>query len=118
VAQQRRRRKHRGTQAGTVRSGGRSRPRSRADARGSAEQRRQQKLNQPPTWRGALTRGGLAAGMLFLLLVVILKAPVADGVGLALIAGLIYTPSFHVIDSFMYRRRQARRAKRDESGAA
>ena len=101
-----------------MRSGGRSRPRSRADARGSAEQRRQQKLNQPPTWRGALTRGGLAAGMLFLLLVVILKAPVADGVGLALLAGLIYTPSFHVIDSFMYRRRQARRAKRDETGAA
>jgi hypothetical protein len=56
--------------------------------------------------------------MLLLLLVVILKAPVAEGLLLALIAGLIYTPAFHVIDSYMYRRRQAKRARRDETGAA
>ena len=106
---QRRRRKHRGTQAGSVRRT-RSRPRSRAEARASGEQRRKEKLNQPPTWRGAITRGAIAAGSLFLLLVLLLKAPVGGAIGLALVAGAIYTPSFYVIDNFTYRRRMRKRA--------
>jgi hypothetical protein len=108
VPQQRRRRKHRGTQAGTVRRP-RSRPRSRADARGSAEQRRQQRLNQPPTWRGALGRGAIAAASLFALTILVLGASPASAVGLSVMAGLIYIPAFHAVDSYMYRRRQRKR---------
>jgi len=108
MARQRRRRKHRGTQAGTVRRS-RSRPRSRAEARGTAEQRRQQRLNQPPTWRGAITRGLIAAASLFALATLLLGASPGQSIGLALLSALLYIPSFHFVDSFMYRRRQRKR---------
>jgi hypothetical protein len=108
---QRRRKKHRGTQAGTIRPDRRARPRGRAQARQTAAQRREQKQNQPPTWRGALVRGAIAAGSLFLLLVLLLDAPVGGAVGLALGAAAIYTPSFHAIDTFAYRRRMKRKAE-------
>ena len=108
MAQQRRRRKHRGTQAGTIRRS-RSRPRTRASARVGSEQRRQQRLNEPPTWRGAITRGAIAAASLFALAVLLLGASVASGLGLAAMAGLIYVPAFHAVDTYMYRRRQRKR---------
>ena len=116
MAKAQRRRKHRGTQGGSVRRS-RSRPRSRAEARGSSQQRRQEKLNRPPTWRGAITRGAIAAGSLFLLLVLLLDAPVGGAIGLALAAGVIYTPSFHAIDTFTYRRRMRKRAAGEDQAA-
>jgi hypothetical protein len=112
MAQPRRRRKHRGTQAGTVRRS-RSRPRSRSEARGSAQQRRQHRLDQPPTWRGAFTRGLIAAASLFLLATLLLRASPAEAIGLALLSAALYIPSFHAVDSFVYRRRQR---KREETG--
>ena len=87
----------------------RSRPRSRGEAKMTAEQRRQERLNRPPTWSGAIGRGALAAVSLFALLVLLLDAPVAGAVGLALLAAVIYTPGFHAVDVFMYRRRQRKR---------
>jgi len=92
----------------------RSRPRSRSEARASSEQRRREKQNRPPTWRGAIVRGAIAAGSLFLLLVLLLDAPVGGAVGLALVAGVIYTPAFHAIDTFTFRRRMAKRAAGEE----
>jgi hypothetical protein len=112
VAQQRRRRKHRGTQAGTVRRG-RSRPRSRAEARNVAQQRRGHRLDQPPTWRGAFSRGAIAAASLFLLATLLLKASPGEAAGLALLAAVLYIPAFHLVDSVVYRRRQR---KREEPG--
>ena len=108
---QRRRKKHRGTQGGRVRPNRRSRPRSRAQARQTSEQRRQDKQSRPPTWQGAIGRGALAAASLFLLLVLLLDAPVGGAIGLALLAAAIYTPAFHLIDGFAYRRRMQKRAR-------
>jgi hypothetical protein len=110
---QKRRRKHRGTQAGTVRRARSSRPRTRAEARGSSEQRRQQRQNQPPTWRGAFARGGIAAVSLFALATLLLGAAPGEAIGLAVLSAVLYIPSFHVVDSYVYRRRQR---KRHESG--
>jgi hypothetical protein len=110
---QRRRRKHRGTQGGTVRRS-RARPRSRAEARGSAQRSRKDRLSTPPTWRGAIARGAIAAGALFLLLVLLLDAPVGGAIGLSLLAAALYTPSFHAIDTFAYRRRTRKRAAEKE----
>ena len=93
----------------------RARPRNRAQAKQTSEQRRLEKQNQPPTWRGAITRGAIAAVSLFLLLVLLLDAPVGGAIGLAAVAAAIYTPSFHAIDTFAYRRRMR---KRDEERAA
>jgi hypothetical protein len=112
VAQQRRRRKHRGTQAGTVRRS-RARPRTRAEARGAAQQRRTNRLDEPPTWRGAFTRGAIAAVSLFALATLLLGASPGEATGLALLAAVLYIPSFHMVDSFIYRRRQR---KREEPG--
>jgi hypothetical protein len=109
---QKRRRKHRGTQAGTVRRS-RSRPRTRAEARGSAEQRRVERQNQPPTWRGAFARGGIAAVSLFALATLLLGAAPGEAIGLALLSAVIYIPAFHFVDSYVYRRRQR---KRHEAG--
>jgi hypothetical protein len=108
LPQQRRRRKHRGTQAGTVRRQ-RSRPRSRAEARGSAEQRRQQRLSEPPTWRGAMMRGLIAAVSLFALATLLLGSSPGEAIGLALLSALIYVPAFHFVDSYAYRRRERKR---------
>jgi hypothetical protein len=94
-----------------VRPDRRSRPRTRAQARQTSEQRRQEKQNQPPTWRGAIGRGAIAAGSLFALLVLLLDAPVGGAVGLSLLAAALYTPSFHAIDTFAYRRRMRKRAE-------
>lgn len=109
-SRQKRRRKHKGTQAGTVR---RRRATSRTQGRGSAEQRRLEKQSRPPSWRGSITRGAIAAGALFLLLALVLRAPVGDAISLCAVAMLLYVPSFHTVDSFLYRRRQARRMHED-----
>jgi hypothetical protein len=117
-ARQTRRRKRRGTQAGTVRPRGRgrtTRPRSRADAKANAEQRRQEKLNRPPTWRTALQRGGIAAAALFALLVIVFKTNAAAALPLALIAALLYIPGFYLTDTFLYRNRLRRRARTQQS---
>ena len=113
-ARQTRRRKNRGTQAGTVRPRGRgrtARPRSRADARVTAEQRRQEKLNRLPTWRAAIQRGGIAAVALFVLLVIVFKTNVAAALPLSLVAALLYIPGFHLTDTVLYRSRMRRRAR-------
>lgn len=109
-SKQRRRRKHKGTQAGTVRQ---RRSTARASGRGTAEQRRVERQNSPPTWRGSITRGAIAAGALFLLLALILRAPVGEAISLCAVAMLLYVPAFHAVDSFLYGRRQARRARED-----
>jgi hypothetical protein len=115
---QRRRRKHRGTQAGTIRQT-RTRPRSRAEARNRAQSARAggrggPAQKGPPTWQGAVLRGAIAAGSLFLILALLLKAPIGGAIGLSLFAAAIYTPAFHAIDTFSYRRRQAKAAAERE----
>ena len=109
MAQQRRRRKHRGTQAGTVRplaARGRARARRRA---ATSEQRRQQRLNQPPTWRGAFDARRARRGEPLPAAGAPPERRRAEAIGLALLAAAIYMPAFHAIDSFVYRRRQRKR---------
>lgn len=120
-AKQQKRRKHKGgTQAGTVRPRGRrsARPRSRADARATAEQRRQEKLNSPPTWRTAIQRGALAAVALFALLVIVFKTKAAAALPLSLLAALLYVPAFHMTDRVLYGIRLRRRERERERQAA
>ncbi|MGH2979541.1 MAG: hypothetical protein ACRDLQ_07880, partial [Solirubrobacterales bacterium] len=71
--------------------------------------RRQHRLDQPPTWRGAFTRGLLAAVSLFALATLLLGASPGQAIGLALLSALLYIPGFHLVDSVVYRRRQRKR---------
>ena len=82
----------------------------------SAEQRRQERLNRPPTWRSAIQKGGIAAVALFALVVIAFHGTAAAAIPLGLLAAAIYIPAFYMTDSLLYRARMRRRAR--EQGRA
>ncbi len=104
----RRRRKHRGTQAGGIdRRGRTSRPRSRQEARARARKQLGQKRQGPPTWGTAAGRGAFAAAIFFLLLVVLFRRPVLGSFVIAVLLLGFYIPMGYLIERFFYHRRQA-----------
>jgi hypothetical protein len=120
----RRRKKRRGTQAGTIdRRGPRGRPRTRAEARSRAKSRtsRRQPVSRQdrvPTWRGAVNRGAIAAGVFLLLLIVLFKQPIPQAISLAAFMLVIYIPMGYYLDRFFYRMRLRREAREREKRAA
>ncbi|MCP9490583.1 MAG: hypothetical protein MSC31_11995 [Solirubrobacteraceae bacterium MAG38_C4-C5] len=115
----RRRSKHRGNAAGMVEVRGRTgRPMtaadSKADAKQEARQRRLDRAQRPPTWRGAFVRALLATAMFGVLLVVAMDNTIRQAVLLAAAMMLVYTPLGYYTDLFLYRRRQR---KREAEGA-
>jgi Flp pilus assembly protein TadB len=112
-----RRRKHRGTQAGNIERPGRTgRPSSsrgpagakagsKADARATAAQRREERFNREPTWRSAFNRSAFAAVILAIFVAVVQKN-VAAGVVLGLLALVLYLPLSYFMDRALWRRRQ------------
>jgi hypothetical protein len=123
VAQARRRRqtKHRGNAAGVVVARGRT-GRKPTDteksesARKSAEakQRRVERMDQPPTWRGALGKAAVAALIVFVASLFLIKASVAQALEFFPFVLLIYVPLSYYTDLFMYRRRQARKQRQQD----
>jgi hypothetical protein len=113
----RRRRKHRGTQSGSIdRRAARGRPRNRAEARSRAKSQYSQRRDQPPTWRSAINRGLVAAGIFMVLLVFAFGRPIAASLALSVFMLAFYIPMGYYIDRFFYRRRQAQRQRERESG--
>jgi hypothetical protein len=109
-----RRRKRRGTQAGSIdtkRRVGRPRSREEAKARARAGRKTTPKADLPPTWRGSVTRGLVAAVIFAVLLLLIFKRPV--GVSLALAAFMLafYIPAGYFIDMTLWRRRERQRMR-------
>ena len=105
-----RRRKHRGTAAGTVERAGRTgRPRTREEAKQISRDRRAERLDKPPTWRGSFTRAAIAAAVFAVLIVVAFGRPVASGALLGLLMLVIYVPLGYATDSAIYRFRQRRK---------
>ncbi|MFL5819539.1 MAG: hypothetical protein ACJ76S_02500 [Solirubrobacteraceae bacterium] len=106
----RRRSKHRGTAAGTIESRGRTgrKPAAAQKGRGStpARGRRASRFDQPPSWRGALSRALIASGIFFAFVLVAFHRPLPAALGLAAFTLLIYVPLGYYTDLFMYRRRQ------------
>ncbi len=116
--QKRRRRKHRGTQTGSVSRAQRSRPRNRQEAmaqarskRGGGGKKRQQvdRRDIPPTWRGAVIRGVLFAALL-IPVSLLFGQPAAGAIILSVIAAIFYVPLGFYTESFFYRRRQQKLA--------
>jgi hypothetical protein len=113
VAQTRkkRRRKHRGTPAGTIERAGRTgRPRTREEAKQISRTRREERMNRPPTWRGALNRAAIAASVFGVLVIFLFDRSVLQGVVLAAFMLLLYIPLGYATDLAIYRFRQRRRA--------
>jgi hypothetical protein len=112
VAQTRkkRRRKHRGTQAGTIERAGRTgRPRTREEAKQITRQRRQERLDRKPTWKGAAQRAAIAAALFGALVVIAFGRDPSQGVFLALFMFLLYIPLGYATDTAIHRFRQRRK---------
>lgn len=107
--------KHRGNAAGKIEARGRTGRRLTADetkakARTDAAARRQQRLDQPPTWRGAINRALIAALFFFVLLIVFFREqPFAGKIFIAIFMLIVYIPMGYYTDLFIYRRRQAKK---------
>ena len=109
-----RRSKHRGTPAGTIESRGRTGRKPVESER--AKPRRANRFDEPPNWRGAATRAGIAAGIFFLAVVALFGQPIQAAVPIALFMFAIYIPLGFYTDQFLYRRRLAKKTapkKRD-----
>ncbi|HVY96929.1 MAG TPA: hypothetical protein VHA54_08220 [Solirubrobacterales bacterium] len=109
-----RRRKRRGTQGGSIdtrRRAARPRSREEAKARARAGRKPAPKQDLPPTWKGSITRGLVAAVIFAVLLMLIFKRPV--GVSLALGAFMLafYIPAGYFIDMTLWRRRERQRIR-------
>jgi hypothetical protein len=109
-----RRTKHRGNAAGVVEARGRTGRRPEASERkATGRAARPNRLDNPPTWRGAFNRAAIAVG---LFVVVILLVPGFRDKSAALLAVvpfilLIYVPLGYYTDQWMYRRRQRMKAE-------
>jgi Flp pilus assembly protein TadB len=111
-----RRRKHRGTQAGTIETPGRTgRPtgsaRRPASSKADARARRQARFDKEPTWRGSVNRAAFASAILAIFISVVQKN-VAAGVILGVLAMAVYVPMSYYTDRMLWRRRQRQKQQR------
>ena len=113
----RRRRKHRGTQGGSLDRRARGRPRSRNEARSRARSKSSKRQDRRPTWGSAVNRGLLAAGVFFALMMLVFRESVVRSLALAAFMLVFYVPFGYYFDMFFYRRRQRQRQRtREQSG--
>ena len=106
-----RRKKHRGTQAGTIerpasssRSGGRGRA-----APATAKERREERLDRQPSIRGALNRAAFSALIFGVLLYFLFDQSPLQAALLSGFMLLVYVPLGYFTDRFFYDRRQRKK---------
>ena len=126
MAQTKRKRqtKHRGNAAGVVESRGRTgRKPTKAEKGGSggaadrSREKRLERQERPPTWRGAFYRAMAAAVLMLLVLLLILKKPTQAIVYFPIVL-LIYVPLSYYTDQWLFNRRQRSKAKQGGGKAA
>jgi hypothetical protein len=105
-----RRTKHRGNAAGMIETRGRTgrRP-TAAETKAKA---RQDRFDKPPTWRGSVNRAAIATVVFLVAIVLIFHEPIGGTIALAAVVFLMYIPLGYYTDTFIYRRRQAKKAGR------
>ena len=104
-------RKHRGTPAGTIERAGRTgRPQTREDAKRIARERRQERLDTPPTWRVSVNRAAIAAAVFAVLVVLLFKKNIAEGAVLGAFMFLLYIPLGFMTDRVIYSYRMKKKA--------
>jgi Flp pilus assembly protein TadB len=119
MSQTKRKRKHRGTQAGTVEqrahntrsSSARPKPKTKDQIRTESRRKRMERFDQPPTMKGAVQRAGIAAAVFAVLVIVIFQEKPATAVALAAFMLLLYVPMSYATDKLLYNRRQRQKAK-------
>lgn len=121
MAQTKRKTKHRGNAAGMVEARGRTgRPPTAAERGGTAREKAKardrsgigqqlHRYDRPPTWRGAIVRAMLAAILMLLIGIVVLKNS-SEAIALFPVVLLFYIPISYYSDVWMYKRRQRQKA--------
>jgi hypothetical protein len=113
MAQTKRRRqtKHRGNAAGVVESRGRTgRKPTAAEKTGKPREERIPRQDRPPTWLGAFYRAMIAAVLMLLVSLLLIKKT-NEAIALFPIVLLIYIPISYYTDTWMYNRRMRNKAK-------
>jgi hypothetical protein len=124
MAQTKRKRqtKHRGNAGGFVESRGRTGRKPTAEEKsgrmpdGKPREKGASRQDRPPTWRGAFTRAMVAAVLMLLVSLLLVKNS-NEAIALFPIVLLLYLPISYYSDMWMYKRRMRAKAKRRESAA-
>lgn len=111
--------KHRGNAAGVVESRGRTGRRPTAaeknpqlrQANRAKDAKKGQRLDRPPTWKGAFFRALAAAFVMAALSLVLIKRT-AETISIFPVILLLYIPISYYTDRWSYRRRQRSKTKR------
>ncbi len=110
-----RRRKHKGTPAGNVvrSTGGKpAAAKGKGDSKADARQRREERMNREPTWRGAFNRAAIAAVIFGVLLASpLFSRPISQALILTVFVFLLYIPLGYGTDKLFYNMRQRRKAR-------
>jgi Flp pilus assembly protein TadB len=109
-----RRTKHRGTAAGTISARGRTgRPptpeEKKRQQKLTREQAREARLAAPPTWKASVNRALLAAGFMFLFLLLTSKGNILAAILFAVFAFALYVPSGFYLERFLWQRRKRKK---------
>jgi hypothetical protein len=113
-------RKHRGNAAGIVErpahnarggaAGTPKRPATKEEQRAQARQRRLDRMNRPPTWKGAVQRAAIAAGLFAVLVTIFFKEKVVNSLAIAAFMLVVYIPLSYLTDRALYNWRQRKKA--------
>jgi hypothetical protein len=107
-----RRSKHRGTPAGTIESRGRTGRKPKDEERGKrTTSAKRDRFAKPPSWRGAMTRAGIAAGIFLVAVIGLFRQPIAGALSISLLMFALYIPLGFYTDRFLYNRRQRQQAE-------
>ncbi len=106
-----RRSKHRGTPAGTIESRGRTGRKLKPEEKAKPSGAKKDRFATPPTWRSAMTRAGIAAGIFLVAVVALFRQPIFGAISISALMFLLYIPLGFYTDQFLYRRRQRQKAE-------
>jgi hypothetical protein len=112
MAQTKRKRKHRGTAAGTIEKAAHNRGSRQASPKPSAKTAREARMNREPSWRSAATKAAIAAIVFGVFLKLSFHRPVGVVAIWVVIVFFFYTPLGFWTDKAVYSRRMRSKAKR------
>ena len=104
----RRKKKHRGTQGGSINRPSRGRPRNRDEARAQARRNAELRRTAAPTWQSAFNRSLIMSGILFALMAFVVGQPIGASAVLSVFMLALYTPAGYYLERFLHRRRMAK----------
>ena len=104
-----RRTKHRGNAAGSIEARGRTgrKPTAEEQKKAGRQTARDRRMSKPPSWNSAAMKAGAMAVLLFVLTQIGIlgnETNVQQGLFLALLAMVIYTPLAYTTDKWVYAR--------------